>query len=150
SPFPLAHASPHPVALVAPKCVVQAFDANGTVRTDALGLSGGTALLGEEDLRVVVPAPGPFLPRDEVMHHHPLPSESHWCNSEGRDHGLARGKFLPLLSSSQRIILPVFAIAFKGFWQKTLRSIRLTSFVNQADELGGRNGRSTAARACVC
>jgi hypothetical protein len=31
------------------------------------------------------------LPRDEVMHRHPLPSESHCCNSAGKGVGLARG-----------------------------------------------------------
>jgi hypothetical protein len=38
SPFPFAHPAPHPVALVATECVVQALDANGTVSADPLGL----------------------------------------------------------------------------------------------------------------
>ena len=74
SPFPLAHPAPHAVALVAPQGVVQALDPNGTVRADALGFAGGAAFLGEEDLRVVLPASRSLLPRDEVVHR-PLPSE---------------------------------------------------------------------------
>ena len=38
SPFPLAHPTPNAVPLVAAECVVQAFDANGTVSADPLRL----------------------------------------------------------------------------------------------------------------
>jgi hypothetical protein len=38
SSFPFAHPSPHPVALIASEGVVQAFDANGAVSADPLGL----------------------------------------------------------------------------------------------------------------
>jgi hypothetical protein len=38
SPFPFAHPAPHPVALVASEGVVQAFDANGAISADPLGL----------------------------------------------------------------------------------------------------------------
>ena len=38
SPFPFAHAPPDPVAFIAPEGVVQAFDANGAVSADPLGL----------------------------------------------------------------------------------------------------------------
>jgi hypothetical protein len=38
SPFPFAHAAPDAVALVAAERVVEAFDANGTLVTDPLGL----------------------------------------------------------------------------------------------------------------
>jgi hypothetical protein len=57
STFPLAHASPHAIALVATQRVVETLDPDLALRADALRFSRGTALLGEEDLRVEVPAP---------------------------------------------------------------------------------------------
>jgi hypothetical protein len=85
--LPLAHPTPHPVSLVAAKGVVQALDSNGTLRTDALGLSRRPTLLGEEDLRVVIPTAGSVLPWDEVVHS--LPRELHLCNSLARRGQLA-------------------------------------------------------------
>jgi hypothetical protein len=38
SAFPFAHASPYPVSLIAAECVVEAFDADGTLAADPLGL----------------------------------------------------------------------------------------------------------------
>jgi hypothetical protein len=68
SPFPLAHASPHAVPLVATQRVVEALDANRALGADALRLARRSALLGEENLRVELPASRPLLPRDEVVH----------------------------------------------------------------------------------
>jgi hypothetical protein len=78
--FPFAHPAPHAVPLVAAQGVVQAFDPNGALGADALGLAGRPSLLGEEDLRVVVSTSGTFLPRDEVMHR--ASPESHACDSD--------------------------------------------------------------------
>jgi hypothetical protein len=68
SPFPFAHASPHAVPLVATQRVVEALDADRALGADALRLARRSALLGEEDLRVELPASRPLLPRDEVVH----------------------------------------------------------------------------------
>jgi hypothetical protein len=68
SPFPFAHASPHAVPLVATQRVVEALDANRALGADALRLARRSALLGEENLRVELPASRPLLPRDEVVH----------------------------------------------------------------------------------
>src|SRR5262249_16042129 len=81
SAFAFAHSAPHSVPLVPAEGVVEALDANGALRADTLRLARRTTLLREEDLRVVLPAPGPFLPWDEVMHR--PPPELHFCNSEG-------------------------------------------------------------------
>jgi hypothetical protein len=68
SPLPLAHAPPHAVPLVATQRVVEALDANRALGADALRLARRSALLGEEDLRVELPASRSLLPRDEVVH----------------------------------------------------------------------------------
>jgi hypothetical protein len=81
TPLPFAHPAPYAVPLVATERIVQALDPNGTVGADALGFSGGPALLREEDLRVVIPAAGSVLPWNEVMHR--IPSKLHSCNSAG-------------------------------------------------------------------
>ena len=91
-PFPFAHPAPHAVPLIAAKRVVEALDPNGALRADAFGLPGRSPLFGEEDLRVVVSTPRPFLPWDVVMHA-ALPPKSHPCDSEGRTASLARGNF---------------------------------------------------------
>ena len=149
SPFPFAHPSPHSVPLVAAQRVVQALDPNGAVRADPFGLSRGATLLGEEDLRVVVPAPCPLLPRDEVMHRDPLPSESHVCNSEGSGGGLARVIFAkPLLPSSLGKILAVCARGCKGFPQKNCWSISLTVSVKKVDGIGGSRALCDGWRGC--
>jgi hypothetical protein len=90
--FPFAHPAPHAVSLIATKRVVEALDPNGAFRADAFGLPGRSPLLGEEDLRVVISTPRPFLPWDVVMHV-ALPPKSHTCDSEGRTASLARGNF---------------------------------------------------------
>jgi hypothetical protein len=90
--FPFAHPAPHAVSLIATKRVVEALDPNGALRADAFGLPGRSPLLGEEDLRVVISTPRPFLPWDVVMHV-ALPPKSHTCDSEGRTASLARGNF---------------------------------------------------------
>jgi hypothetical protein len=82
SPFSLAHASPHAVPLVATQRVVEALDANRALGADTLRLARRSALLGEEDLRVELPASRPLLPRDEVVHAARSPLvELHSCNS---------------------------------------------------------------------
>jgi hypothetical protein len=90
--FPFAHPAPNAVPLVAAKRVVEALDPNRALRADAFGLPRRSPLFGEEDLRIVVPTPRPFLPWDVVMHA-ALPPKSHTCDSEGRTASLARGNF---------------------------------------------------------
>jgi hypothetical protein len=88
--FPFAHATPHPIPLVATQGVIQALDANRTVGADPLGLSRRPALLGKKDLRVVVPATCAVLPWNEVVHGQP--PELHCCNSDGNGPGNASPK----------------------------------------------------------
>ena len=77
--LPLAHATPHPVPLVAAQGVVQALDANRAVGADPLGLSRRPSLFGEEDLRIVIATPRAVLPWDEMVH--ALSPELHRCDS---------------------------------------------------------------------
>src|SRR5437870_2138071 len=98
SSFALAHAAPHAVALVPTEGVVQALDTDRAVRADPLGLPGGATLLREEHLWIVLPAPGPLLPGDVVMHRPPSP-ESHGCDSEGIGAFLASGCYPISLSA---------------------------------------------------
>jgi hypothetical protein len=96
-----AHAAPYAVALVPSERIVETLDPNGTLGTDPLRLSRGPALLGEEDLRVVVPAARLFLPWDVVVHRTLLLRELHSCNSEGKRARLASPGFstIPLDAS---------------------------------------------------
>jgi hypothetical protein len=76
SPLSFAHASPHAVPLVATQRVVEALDPNLALGAYALRLARGTSLLGEEDLRVELPASRPLLPGDVVVH--PLSSRPNY------------------------------------------------------------------------
>jgi hypothetical protein len=73
SSLSLAHASPHAVPLIATQRVVEALDPDVALRADALRFARRSALLGEEDLRVELPASRPLLPRDVVVHPSPPP-----------------------------------------------------------------------------
>jgi hypothetical protein len=68
SSFPLAHAPPHAVPLVAAQGVVEALDPDRALRADTLRFARRSTLLGEEHLRVELPASRPLLPRDVVVH----------------------------------------------------------------------------------
>jgi hypothetical protein len=68
SSFPLAHAPPHAVTLVASQRVVEAFDPDRALRADAFRFARRSSLLGEENLRVELPASRSLLPRDVVVH----------------------------------------------------------------------------------
>jgi hypothetical protein len=82
SSFPLAHASPHAVPLVATQRVVEALDPNRALGADTLRLARRSSLLREENLRVEVPASPFLLPRDVVVHVARSRSlELHSCNS---------------------------------------------------------------------
>src|SRR5918996_5779427 len=92
SSLALSHAPPHAVPLVATEGVVEALDPDGTLHADALRVARGASLLGEEDLRVVLPAAGLLLPRDVVVHRDSFPPKSHTCDSDGIGSRLARGR----------------------------------------------------------
>src|SRR5918996_135648 len=76
SSLSLAHASPHAVPLVAAQRVVEALDPDRALGADALRLARRSTLLGEEDLRVELPASRPLLPWDVVVHP-PLPPSNY-------------------------------------------------------------------------
>src|ERR671919_2768741 len=78
SSLSLAHASPHAVPLVAAQRVVEALDPDRALGADALRLARRSTLLGEEDLRVELPAPRPLLPWDVVVH--PPPPSSNYTS----------------------------------------------------------------------
>ena len=138
SPFPFAHATPHAVPLIATERVVEAFDPNGTLSADPFGLPRRSPLLGEEDLRVVVPAPGPFLPWDVVMHAALPPNHIRVILREEPplwQEGSSGGS-LPRPSSHG--IVAKRADECKAFDAKSLKSVTLTDLVRPVDGLGRR------------
>src|SRR5207247_3855788 len=79
STFAFAHPAPHPIAFVPSQRVVEALHADGALGADPFRLAGRAALLGEEDLGVVVSASRAVLPWNEMVHG--LSPELHSCNS---------------------------------------------------------------------
>jgi len=65
--FPLGQAAPDPEPLVIVERVLQALGPDLAAPADPFGLSGGTALLGKERLRICLCAQRPVLPT-QVIH----------------------------------------------------------------------------------
>src|SRR6266511_1528536 len=131
SSLPFAHPPPHAVPLVSAEGVVQTLDADRAVRADPLGLPRGAALLGEEHLRVLFPAPSPLLPWN-VMVHGPLLPESHSCNSDGRGRRSASRDFRLRSPSCSPLIFPPFPIAVQAPGAKKL-IVNLIYHLGQSD-----------------
>src|SRR5207247_2605829 len=119
--------------------VVQTFDPHGALGADPFGLPGRATLLGEEDLRVVLPAPRAFLPWNEVVHR-PSP-ELHSCNSEREALRLASPSEAFFWRRSPRHFPPHIQIVAcrrpvrKDLRAKSFRSGDLTTFVKAIDEM---------------